>query len=134
MNDGRSQDELDHRWDIHTERQISAAKAGISAVTVLNSGSWLALLTQADKVATLGVNAGQVIWFWGLGACLGTLTWFFSYFSALQQAQHDFYRGRKRHQLALDLAIWGGVACAGSSLFCFLLGVTSLSNLVSQHP
>ena len=49
-------DKHEQRWDIHTERQLPASKAGATAVTVLNSGSWLALLSQADKLSSDGIG------------------------------------------------------------------------------
>jgi hypothetical protein len=47
----RDQAHMENQWDLHTERQLSAAKGGIKAATVLDSGSWLAMLTQADKLS-----------------------------------------------------------------------------------
>lgn len=134
MTEHRTQAEMEKRWDIHTERQISIAKAGVVAVTVLNSGSWLALLSQADKVITLakpGSDASEVFLFWGVGAFLGTFTWLFIYLAALTQSQHDFYRDVKRHEILL--VVWRilGLLCVVSAVASFLMGVVALSKLAT---
>lgn len=46
-----SEKSTDGRWDMHTDRQITAAKGGALAVTILNSGSWLALLSQVSNLS-----------------------------------------------------------------------------------
>jgi hypothetical protein len=58
--------DADARWDMHTDRQIAAAKGGALAVTILNSGSWLALLSQVSNLE--GYNIGGPVLAWGLGA------------------------------------------------------------------
>ncbi|MDP2047932.1 MAG: hypothetical protein Q8K33_03430 [Cypionkella sp.] len=134
MTDVRTQAELDQRWDIHTGRQIAASKGGVAAVTLLNSGSWLALLTQADKLAVLNNDTGAVatvVLCWGLGAFFGTLTWLFVYLSTLAQAQHDFQRDKHRHLIALEVARWLGLLCVFAALGLFVGGVFALSGLLT---
>jgi hypothetical protein len=134
MTDAQNQSELDRRWDIHSERQLEAARGGIVAVTVLNSGSWVAMLTQADKLASLPSSGGQasnIVLYWGLGAFLGTLTWLFLYLSTLAQARHDFQRGRRQHRIELEIARWAGLLCVSAALGLFVSGVLSLSELVA---
>lgn len=134
MIEHRTQTEIDERWDVHTERQIAIAKAGVIAVTVLNSGSWLALLSQADKVISLakpGSDASSIFLFWGVGAFLGTFTWLFIYMAAISQSQHDFYRDVRRHQILLEVWRGLGLLCVILSVACFLLGVLALSNLAT---
>jgi hypothetical protein len=132
--DERTQTELDQRWDLHTERQLAAAKSGIAAVTLLNSGSWLALLTQADKLASLkneSAAIATVIFCWGLGAFFGTLTWVFVYLSTLAQLQSDFYRRKRRYDFALELWRFLGLLCVLGGLVFFVCGVFALSELLS---
>ena len=134
MTEHRTQAEMEKRWDVHTERQISIAKAGVLAVTVLNSGSWLALLSQADKVIALakpGSDVSEVFMCWGVGAFLGTLTWVFIYLASLTQSQHDFYRDVKRHEILLEVWRGLGLLCVGAALVSFLLGVVALSKLAT---
>ena len=134
MTEHRTQAEIDKRWDIHTERQISIAKAGVVAVTVLNSGSWLALLSQADKVISLakpGSDVSAVFLFWGVGAFLGTVSWLFIYLAALTQSQNDFHRDVKRHEILLEVWRGLGLLCVISALVSFLLGVVALSKLAT---
>ena len=117
-------DERERRWDIHTERQLSASKAGATAVTVLNSGSWLALLSQAGKLSSDGI--GLPIISWGLGAFLGTMLWLFIYRATVLQWHHDL--DSENTELESDLnrnnAIGYGVAIA--SLVSFFVGVITL--------
>lgn len=131
MATNKDQSALDHRWDLHTERQIATAKAGITAVTVLNTGSWLAILTQADKLAALGAVdvVSNIFLAWGMGALTGTATWIFIYWNTLFLASHDFDRDSKRQMFGLNLTRWLGIALALLSLACFAFGVWSLSQL-----
>lgn len=134
MDDLRNQAELDQRWDIHTERQLAASKGGIAAVTLLNSGSWLALLTQADKLSSLNNDAGAVstvVMCWGLGAFSGTLTWLFVYLSTVFQLQCDFYRGKRMYEIALEMSRWLGLLSVFAAMALFVCGVISLSGLLA---
>ncbi|OYU40805.1 MAG: hypothetical protein CFE33_01580 [Pseudorhodobacter sp. PARRP1] len=134
MDDLRNQTELDQRWDIHTERQIAAAKGGVAAVTLLNSGSWLALLTQADKLVSLNNDTGAVatvVMCWGLGAFFGTVTWLFVYLSTVFQLQCDFYRGQRGYEIALEMSRGLGLLCALAALALFVKGVVALSGLLA---
>lgn len=134
MTDLRTQAELDQRWDIHTERQIAASKGGVAAVTLLNSGSWLALLTQADKLASLNNDTGAVatvVMCWGLGAFFGTLTWLFVYLSTVFQLQCDFYRGKRGYGIALDISRGLGLLSTFAALALFVAGVVTLSGLLA---
>lgn len=119
---------LDTRWDIHTNRQIAAAKSGSIAVTALNSGSWLALLTQAGSLSGAGI--GLPIALWGLGAFFGTLLWLFIYYSTLLQWKHDIDRENQKLTAQLDRNIKLGVGVAISSLSCFCAGVVALAYAV----
>lgn len=132
--DVRTRTELDQRWDIHTERQLAASKGGVAAVTLLNSGSWLALLTQADKLASLNNDTGAVatvVMCWGLGAFFGTLTWLFVYLSTVFQLQSDFYRRKRGYGIALDVSRALGLMCALAAMALFVWGVTALSGLLA---
>ena len=110
---------------MHTERQIAAAKGGALAATILNSGSWLALLSQVGKLE--GYSTGWPILFWGSGALLGTLLWLFIYRSTRLQADHDFDRLNKKLVKSLDANNSLGVVVAVASLVCFGIGVLTLS-------
>lgn len=130
----RTQAELDERWDKHTERQIAVSKGGIAAVTILNSGSWLALLTQADKLVSLK-NApaiADVVLYWGLGAFFGTLTWLFVYFNTLALAAHDYAPDSRLHEVSLSATRYAGMAAVLLSLALFVAGVWSLSRAVGS--
>lgn len=121
----QSQEQHDKRWDIHTERQIAAAKGGATAVTVLNSGSWLALLSQTGKLQDVGV--GYPIIFWGAGALVGTLLWLFIYRGTLLQWKNDIDRSNAQIPSLIDRNIKFGVSAAIVSLVCFGAGVGSLA-------
>jgi len=96
-------------------------------VTILNSGSWLALLSQASKLPNDG--AGLPILFWGLGALLGTSIWLSIYLSTLLQWRHDLDRTDTKLIQKLDRNVNIGIALAVSSLFAFTAGVVSLACL-----
>lgn len=134
MTNQRTQAELDERWDMHTDRHIAVSKAGIAAVTVLNSGSWLALLTQADKLASLrnASAVADVVLYWGLGAFAGTLTWLFVYLNTLSLAGHDYNRNSKKHSVCLIVTWCAGMAAVLLSLGLFVAGVWSLSFALSE--
>lgn len=123
------QETLDKRWDIHTERQLGAAKGGATAVTVLNSGSWLALLSQASGLE--GFNVGPTVAYWGYGALLGTLLWLFIYFATRIQATHDYDRSDETKTMILNSNNFLGMLVAIGSLVCFGLGVHSLSEALT---
>lgn len=131
MSRGRSQEELDGRWDMHTERQIAASKGGITAITVLNSGSWLALLSQADKLGSLANKeaVSQVVFFWGFGAFFGTLPWLFVYLNTIYLSLHDYDRDSRWSSFGLLWTRTAGLASVFASLFCFAAGVLALSRM-----
>lgn len=120
-----SQEKLDQRWDMHTDRQIAASKGAATAVTVLNSGSWLALLSQTGKLANYDITA-PIAW-WGSGALFGTLIWLFIYLGTLLQSFHDYDRENPRKRKILDYNIIFGVSVAMISLFCFAMGIVTLA-------
>ncbi|WP_390915185.1 hypothetical protein [Pseudosulfitobacter sp. SM2401] len=121
----RNQEELDRRWDVHTERQIAISKSGVLAVTVLNSGSWLALLSQTGKLQDFAI--GWVLGSWGAGALLATLIWIVMFLNSHAQMQHDFDRENKSHVRKLDKNLVCGVVLAAASLFSFGVGVVMLA-------
>jgi hypothetical protein len=120
-----SEKSTDHRWDMHTDRQIAAAKGGALAVTILNSGSWLALLSQVSNLK--GYDTGWPVLAWGTGALLGTLIWLFIYRGTALQGDHDFDRKNKKISGALDMNIRLGFGTAIASLACFGMGVLMLA-------
>jgi hypothetical protein len=124
----------DERWDIHTERQLSVSKAAVTAVTVLNTGSWLALLSQVGDLR--GASIGGPVGLWAFGALLGTAIWLIIYRSTILQMNHDFDRTDKKLRKELDDNITIGVWVALSSLFCFAAGAfwlwMSLIQFVAQ--
>jgi hypothetical protein len=115
----------DGRWDMHTDRQIAAAKGGALAVTILNSGSWLALLSQVSNLE--GYNTGWPVLAWGTGALLGTLIWLFIYRGTALQGDHEFARDDEKIRAALDMNIRLGLGTAIASLVCFGIGVLMLA-------
>lgn len=121
----RTEREHETRWDMHSNRQIEASKSGALAVTVLNSGSWLALLSQVG--ALQGMKIGYVLGFWGLGALLGTLIWLFIYLSALYVMEHDFHPANEQVVAKVNWIIVFGVATAVLSIICFGIGVLMLA-------
>lgn len=120
-----SNDNSDRRWDIHTERQLSIAKAGALAVTVLNSGSWLALLSQASDLK--GVSIGYSLGAWGLGALLGTLIWIIMFFNSRAQMDHDFDKNNKVHIRKMVVGARCGYMAAFGALLFFAIGVLALA-------
>jgi hypothetical protein len=129
MSESRDYRELMSRWDLHTDRQVNAAKGGITAVTILNSGSWIALLSQAEKIATIQppIEAGGVYLAWGLGAFFGTLPWLFLYLNTLFLSVNDFDPEREKGGVGLWLTRFFGICSVITSLACFAWGVLELA-------
>lgn len=122
------------RWDRHTDRMSAAAKAGIGAVTLLNSGSWIALLSQAEalsKIENSSEPLGIAMVSWGMGALLGTLCWLFVYWSAAAQYRHDMDHRNSWHRIALSVSFWMGLTSAIAALALFGRGVAALGQLLS---
>lgn len=134
MSEIRSPAELDQRWDLHTSRQIEASKGGVLAVTVLNSGSWLALLSQAGKLSELPGRSSPFwpIVAWGLGAFFGTLPWLMIYLNTMALGRHDFDRDNSRHEAAIDWTIRIGLLFVAVSLACFLWGLFALAQFAAS--
>lgn len=116
---------INDRWDMHTDRQIGAAKGGALAVTILNSASWLALLSQVSNLQ--GYNIGWPVLAWGTGALLGTLIWLFIYRGASLQGDHDFDRENEKIIGAMETNIILGFVIAAASIACFGMGVLMLT-------
>lgn len=117
----------DARWDAHSERQLAAAKGAAISVTVLNSASWLALLSQVSNL--VDYDPGRAILAWAFGALLGTATWLFIYRSTLLQWEHDKDRDNRTKANALNTNIRLGVGAALASLICFGVGAVTLACL-----
>lgn len=130
----RSRDDLDAQWNLHSSRQSEASKDAIAAITLLNSGSWLALLTQIDKLAKTGTpdHAAFVLIAWGAGAVFGTLPWFCIYLNTLLLWSHDIHRTRRRYQWGINATIILGCIFALSSLACFIWGLHAARLIVLQ--
>lgn len=127
------EEDLIKRWDIHTDRMVSAAKTGIGAVTVLNSASWIALLSQAGELSkAIGDVAAlkSALSVWGFGAFAGTLCWLFVYWSASAQFRHDMDKENKVYRFEMRTAFWAGILTALSALALFAYGVFSLGNML----
>lgn len=121
--------DIDDRWDMHTARQVEAAKSGALAITLLNSGSWLALLSQ---VGSLGDKAiGWPVLAWGTGALLGTSLWLFIYRGALLSWKHELDRRSEESSNSMDRNIAIGVTVAIFALICFAAGVAMLATALS---
>lgn len=120
-----TEETTDGRWDMHTDRQIAAAKGGALAVTVLNSGSWLALLSQVSNLE--GYDTGWPVLAWGTGALLGTLIWLLIYRGTDLQGKHEFDRENEKFIAALNMNIKLGYGVAIASLVCFGTGVLMLA-------
>lgn len=130
---GRNAELLNHQWNLHTSRQVEASKGAVAAVTLLNSGSWIGLLTQIDKLAELGQpeKAGIVLTAWGLGALFGTLPWLCIYLNTLYLWQHDLNRNSRYYQRLINGTIIVGVAFAVTSIVCFVVGLYQASALLA---
>ncbi len=109
----------------HVDRQVAATKAAVTAITLLNSGSWLALLSQADKLATMTPHANVAVVFlaWGLGAFFGTLTWLFVYLNTLLQEFNDRDPNHRGFRNGITATIVSGLLSSFASLACFVSGV-----------
>ncbi len=116
----------DARWDMHSERQIAASKGGAAAVTILNTGSWLALLSQASALTEASV--GLPIALWGAGAFFGTSIWLFIYRGAGLQWLHDQDRDDAKISKKLDNNILFGYLAAVLALVSFAAGVAALAH------
>lgn len=111
------------------ENAFGIAKAGIAAIVLLNSGAWLALLSQASSLLALKpqpeISAPFLLW--ASGATIGTLTWVFFFWNA-----HAFIGAigdptQQTNKGHLNVSKWAGVTCALIALCCFLLGTYCLS-------
>lgn len=129
-------DELEatRRWDIHTERMVAVAKTGIGAVTLLNSGSWIALLSQAGVLVDANTDQEALklaLLYWGMGAFCGTLCWLFVYWSASAQYRHDTDRENVWHRAELRTSFWLGLMTVVMALVLFLSGVLALGDVLT---
>ena len=117
------------RWDQHTVRHVEIAKAGTTAVTLLNSGSWIALLSQAGKLgsAPSPEHVATALLAWGLGALLATSVWLFIHLNSVFVQAHDFDRDNRWFEFGLDATMWLGRLFAISALVSFGWGVLALS-------
>lgn len=136
MNDEKemTREELIRRWDVHTERQVAVSKAVVAAVTVLNSGSWIALLSQIDSL--VGVSGGETVvpkllMCWGFGALLGTFTWFFVYLNVVGLGEWDISSGKSKLGRAVTPSMVLGLMCCLASLVLFAWGVVLLGGVFS---
>jgi hypothetical protein len=120
------------RWDIHTERQVAVTKAAVAAVTILNSGSWLALLSQIGNVTALDGSegvVGRLFLCWGTGAFLGTLTWFFVYLNVLSLGQTELTSGESWLKHTANFSLIAGLTCCLAAVGLFGWGVILLSSI-----
>lgn len=129
-----TREELIRRWDIHTDRQVAVSKAVVAAVTVLNSGSWIALLSQIDSL--VGVNGGEAVvpkllLCWGFGAFLGTLTWFFVYLNVVGLGEWDISSGKSKLGRVVTPSTVLGLMCCLASVGLFAWGVVLLAEVFS---
>ena len=123
----------DRRQDMHSDRRIASAKAAVGAVTLLNSGSWIALLSQVEGLMRLEGGRpilSQLLLYWGGGAFLGSLIWLFIYWNAAALEMHDFDRSSTFPRFQLSISTCLGLALWIASLICFGSGVRSLSALM----
>ena len=118
------QERIDARWDMHTQRQVEASKGAAIAITALNSGSWIALLTQVGELPASDVRCTVVLW--ATGALLGTLLWVLIYLGTIFSCYHDRDRENIGWQWAITANILLGLAAAIGALVCFGLGAASL--------
>lgn len=114
---------------MYIERQIATSKAGVTAVTVLNTGSWLALLSQAAKLSELpkADMAAYALGAWGVGAIFGTITWLAIYFNIQALCKHDFDRDNRRFNALIDLTMYIGLAMVIGAMLCYVAGLVFLS-------
>ena len=117
--------ELTERWDVHTTRQLDAAKGGAIAVTLLNSGSWLALLSQVGSLSNIGI--GWPIALWGAGAFFGTCVWLFIYRGTALQWLNDLDPNDDRIATKIDRNGVMGYSAAVAAVTCFAGGAGALS-------
>lgn len=121
------------RWDIHTDRMVAAAKTGIGAVTVLNSASWIALLSQATELSNAASDLAALktaFSMWGAGAFAGTLCWLFVYWSASAQFRHDMNKASWIYRTELRTSFWLGLLTAVAALLFFAFGVLALRDIL----
>lgn len=122
------------RWDIHTERQVSVTKAAVAAVTLLNSGSWIALLSQISSLTAVDESKALVsslLFCWGMGALLGTLTWFFIYLNVLALGQTELTNGKSLLMRTVNISLIAGLTCCFAALGLFAWGVVLISQLAA---
>jgi len=120
-----AEDNIEDRWVLHSARQVEASKSGALAITLLNSGSWLALLSQIGSLQ--GYSIGWSVLTWGTGALLGTSLWLFIYRGALLSWKHEMDRQDQGTSDTLEKNILIGVTVAISALLCFAAGVVMLA-------
>ena len=125
-----NQSDLNARWDHHTARHVEIAKAGTTAITLLNTGSWIALLSQAGKLgsAPSPEHVATAFLAWGFGALLATSVWLLIHFNSVFVQAHDFDRNNRWFEFGLDVTMWIGRLLAISALASFGWGVLALSS------
>ncbi|WP_417274021.1 hypothetical protein [Celeribacter halophilus] len=121
----------DINLDTQSQRQISASKTSAIAVTVLNYGSWFALVLQTSKFTEVDASAPTLCW--GFGALLGTFIWIFIYRVTLLQCKHNCDRTNEKLKRKLQRNITYGENCAILSILAFGFGVVALAGMLTSY-
>lgn len=122
-------DEQERILDRANDRILDVVKAGTAAVTVLNTGSWLALLSQAGKLASppLQVDLSVPMVAWGFGALFGTAIWLMVYLNEHAIAELQLNPGTRWASPVWWVTLLGGIFFAVMALGLFGWGVLSLA-------
>jgi hypothetical protein len=111
------------------ETIYGVSKAAIAAIVLLNSGAWLALLSQASSLLALNPKpdiSGPFL-LWATGAGLGTFTWL-CLFVNVRASQDNITDPNKRSpRVILTASLWIGVIVAIAALVCFVMGAYCLA-------
>lgn len=111
------------------ETIFGISKAAIAAIVLLNSGAWLALLSQAADLLALNPKPDIAAPFllWATGAGLGTFTWL-CLFVNVRASQDNITDPNKRSpRVILNASLWFGVILAIAALVCFIMGAYCLA-------
>ncbi|WP_146180783.1 hypothetical protein [Thalassorhabdomicrobium marinisediminis] len=116
------------RFDEYNRKSSENARLAISAIVVLNSSAFLALLTQTSKLMESGAQPylASSISFWGCGAVLGCLAWVFAFLSAYNNAAK--LKRNMDHWLDLLIPLFTllGFVSVCAAIYFFLQGLVNL--------
>ena len=125
MDEGTAADRFDH----YNHKASDASRTAVAAVVLLNSGAWLAMMSQIASLAALEPrpSIGTPFLLWSGGASLGVLTWLFVYLSAYLIAAEFHHPNSSRLAFWISAMPLIGTLTFLGSIICFMSGAVTLA-------